>query len=222
MSARRSWVEDIEQQAQSDSQVCLSKDLEDLASETDRERVSVEELLTGLGDRAPSVLIFILSAPNVLPLGVPGMSAVLGLPLFFLTWRMMLGRTGVWLPERLRRQSIAQAAFARTVSSVLPWLRRLERLTRARLPYFSGGYAHRIVGGVGVILAAIISLPIPFGNALPGVALATLSLGLFERDGLVVAIGAFATVLSVLATVFILWTLGNVGIWIFGASSNLH
>lgn len=211
-------IDPLEHPDQSLSQGVLSTIVEGLAAEQGRERLSVQDLLDRLGDRAQSTLVFIFAAPNVLPIGVPGMSMVLGLPLFFLTWRMMTGRSGAWLPASIGAKSFNHADFVRAVDKVLPWLQRLEAITRPRFRWLSGAFAQRVFGGVGVILSVIISLPIPFGNALPGATLAVLSLGLVERDGIVIAIGVFATVLSFSVTGFILWSLGSAGLWLLGTS----
>ena len=47
----------------------------------------------------------------------------------------------------------------------------------------------RIIGALGVVLALIIMLPVPFGNAVPGLALVVMSVGLLGRDGLAVLAG---------------------------------
>ena len=39
------------------------------------------------------------------------------------------------------------------------------------------------------LLALVLALPIPFGNMLPGLAIATLSLALIQRDGLLGVLG---------------------------------
>jgi hypothetical protein len=45
------------------------------------------------------------------------------------------------------------------------------------------------VGAVCLILAVIITLPVPLGHMLPGTAISLLALGLIERDGLAIGIG---------------------------------
>src|SRR3546814_11677546 len=59
----------------------------------------------------------------------------------------------------------------------------------------------RVLGIVCLALAVIITLPIPFANMLPGLAVTALALGLIERDGLAVLIGLALSVVS-LAFVF--------------------
>lgn len=61
----------------------LSVVLRILAGDLNRERISVDNLLSALGDRALGALMFFLAIPNVLPTP-PGTSTVLGAPLIFL------------------------------------------------------------------------------------------------------------------------------------------
>lgn len=52
------------------------------------------------------------------------------------------------------------------------------------------------IGAISLILAIIITLPVPLGHMLPGVAISLLALGLLERDGLAIGIGLATAVLA--------------------------
>jgi hypothetical protein len=52
------------------------------------------------------------------------------------------------------------------------------------------------VGIICLILAIIITLPMPLGHVIPGTAISILALGLIERDGVAIAIGIFTAVLG--------------------------
>jgi hypothetical protein len=83
------------------------------------------------------------------------------------------------------------------VAKSAPYLARAERVLRPRVPAMSSYAAERAWGVVFAILAGIVSLPIPFGNQPPAIAMAIMSIGLIERDGLCIAIGLFIAVLSI-------------------------
>lgn len=150
----------------------LSDLLQALASRTDRDRISVHDLLQALGDRALGALMFLFAFPNVLPMP-PGTSFILGAPLVFLAGQLMLAKPP-WLPNVIGKRSIAQNDFAALVARILPWLVRAEKLLRPRL-----------------LLATLVALSIPFGNMLPALAISFLELGLLERDGVWILIGLF-------------------------------
>ena len=72
------------------------------------------------------------------------------------------------------------------------------------------------MGGVCTVLAVVLILPIPLGNVLPSLTIATLSLGLTQRDGVVglAGYGLAAASVGVLALTF--------GAVIAGASRLAH
>lgn len=176
----------------------FSEVLTRLASDWDQPRISVAELISALGDRGLVGLLLILALGNVIP-NPPGTSAVLGLPMLYLSWQMMRGAMP-WLPQFLAARSFDIEHFRAIVSRAMPYLNRVERLLRPRLPAFSRPPAMRILGSVCLLLSVVLVLPIPLGNLLPGLAVAIITLGALERDGLWIAGGV---IFGIAATVFL-------------------
>jgi hypothetical protein len=170
----------------------LSVVLFSLAHDSARERISVGDLLAALGDRAIGALMFIFAVPNVLPVP-PGVSAILGTPLIFLSAQLMLGMKP-WLPNVVRRRSFSRSDFATLVRRVVPWLIKAEKLLRPRATALSRPPAENLVGLVCLLLALVLVLPIPLGNTLPALSISLLALGILERDGLWIAGGLVAAV----------------------------
>jgi hypothetical protein len=167
-------------------------------AEANGERIRLRDLVDRLGDRAFGILILVFSLPNAVGLGaIPGVSAVFGLPQMFVALQLAVGRERLWLPAWLLDRSLARADFAAMVAKSAPYLARAERVLRPRVPAMSSYAAERAWGVVFAILAGIVSLPIPFGNQPPAIAMAIMSIGLIERDGLCIAIGLFIAVLSI-------------------------
>ena len=178
------------------------------------------DIVTALGDRGYGILIFILALPSVLPLYIPGVSALFGIPLALIALQMMLGLPRPWLPQALLRRPVRRQEFAKITNRILPWLLRLERLLKPRLPALTSVWAERAIGLLALVLALMLALPIPFTGIPLGAALALMGIGLLERDGLVlmagVAGGALAVAYSGLATfaaweavvAFVGWLLG--------------
>lgn len=175
--------------AEPEAPLAISGVLLDLSRRGTGERVSFGDLVEAFEIGAYGPLIVLFAAPNVLPVALPGISAVLGAPLILITAQLMLGRRRPWLPGVLRRRSIRRVDLARLVERVAPRLERIEARMRPRHPLLTGKVGRRAVGALGLVLATIIFLPIPFGNSLPGLALVLMALGLLARDGLMVAAG---------------------------------
>jgi hypothetical protein len=153
------------------------------------ERVSLGDMVDAFDARAYGPLIVLFAAPNILPVALPGISAVLGAPLILLTAQLMIGRRHPWLPAVLRRRSLARTSFESLVARIVPRLHRIERMIRPRFLPLTGIAGKRFIGAAGLILATIVFLPIPFGNMLPGMALVLMAVGLLGRDGIAVLAG---------------------------------
>jgi hypothetical protein len=183
----------------------LSRALTRLAEDWTEPRISVAQLLAALGDRGLIGLLLILALFNVIP-NPPGTSAVLGLPMLYLSWQMMRGQMP-WLPQFLAGRSFDITQFRTLVTRAMPHLNRVERLLRPRLPMLSAPVAMKVLGGVCLVLSGVLILPIPFGNLLPAAAMAIIALGALERDGIWILGGVLfgiATIVFLASTVVIL------------------
>jgi hypothetical protein len=79
----------------------------------------------------------------------------------------------------------------------MPVLVRVERYLKPRAAALTGPFVERLMGLVFLVLAAVVSLPIPLGNQPPAVAIAVVALGLTARDGVFVAAGCVMGVAAV-------------------------
>lgn len=183
----------------------LSDLLHGLAQQAGRERVSVRDLIDALGDRALGALLFLFAFPNVLPVP-PGTSAVLGLPLLFLAAQLMIGRRP-WLPAVVAARSMSHADFAALVRRISPWLKRAERLLRPRLSWLALPPMEYAIGALCLLLAIVLTLPIPLGNVLPAMAISLLALAVLERDGLWVLAGLAVALVSMLVVSGVIFAL---------------
>lgn len=157
--------------------------------------VSVADILETFGNRAFGAMMFVFAAPLVLPMP-PGVSAILGAPLMFITFQWMLGRRTLWLPKALLERTMSMSDFRNLMGKLTPYLERLERRLRPRLTFMYNPLGDRIVGALCFTLSIIVFLPVPFGNMLPSFAIAAFAIGGAERDGIAALIGWVAAILS--------------------------
>ncbi|MBT9245821.1 exopolysaccharide biosynthesis protein [Gemmobacter fulvus] len=170
----------------------FSELLQAFAEDHTAERVTVGDLLTAMQGRAIAALLFLFAFPNILPTP-PGVAAVLGLPLIYLSSQLMLGRQP-WLPGFIANRSMTRDAFRNIVSKATPILNRAEKMLQQRWWPLVSPVMERVLGGVCLALAVLLSLPIPLGNLLPAAAICVIALALLERDGLWVIVGLISTV----------------------------
>jgi hypothetical protein len=187
---------------ESDHPPRVSEILAGIAAE-EHATVSVSDVTHAFGDRAFGALMFVFAAPLALPMP-PGVSAVLGAPLLFITVQWMIGRRTLWLPKIMANRTMSRTDYVSLMGKLTPYLGWLERHLRRRATFLYGPIIDRLTGLVCVILAAIVFLPIPFGNMLPSFAIAAFALGLAERDGLAALVGWVSGLLSV-AILALVW-----------------
>lgn len=174
----------------------LSELLERLARQAG-DRVTIREIATALDDRSFGAFLLVFALPNLIPLP-PGATMVLGLPMVFVAWQILIGYQKVWLPRALAEYAVDRATFQRMVERVSPWLRRAETWVRPRNWPLDGPLRERLFGLFVLLLAIICVLPIPFGNWPPAFAIAVLGVAHTERDGNCLAVGAVAGLVAAL------------------------
>jgi hypothetical protein len=158
-------------------------------------RITLGEIADAMADRSFGAFLVVFCLPNLIPLP-PGATFILGLPLVFIAFQMAFSRLDtIWLPKRLHDYSFDNKAFSSVLDKFLPWIEKAEKLIKPR--FWSGNTRlyERFIGIFALLLAIVIFLPIPLGNMGPAYALALMGLGLTERDGIVLLIGALIGVL---------------------------
>lgn len=158
-------------------------------------RLSLAEVVQAFGDRAFGAVMLLVALLNLLP-WPPGGTTVLGAPLVLLSIQLMRGRSRLWLPAWTLAASVDRRAYRRFMRWFVPPIRWMEGLSRPRLLVLTGGPAQAALGVIMLVLAVILTLPIPFGNMAPAATIALISLGVMQRDGIAVILGLLATVFS--------------------------
>jgi hypothetical protein len=166
------------------------------------ERVTLGDMAEFLGDRSIGGLLLVLALPMALPVAAVGISVLFGVPMIVISAQLALGCRRAWLPARLARRSVPRSTFLTIVDRILPTLRRLERIVRPRAGWLAGPWARVPVGMICLVLAIIITLPLPLGHVVPGTAISVLALGLIERDGIAIALGIITAVFGLLVVIF--------------------
>ena len=174
----------------------LSELLAEHARTVRSERVSLADIADVLGTRSFGAWLLILALPMVLPVPAPSISVLFGVPLMVISAQLALGGRRACLPGFILRQSVARADYLALVARMQPAMERFERLVRPRAFWLANDWAKIPIGVICLVLAMIITLPIPLGHVAPGSAICLLALGFMERDGVVIGIGFVAAVLA--------------------------
>lgn len=181
---------------------CLSDILERRATIIARDKVSVADMMDLLEERSMGGMLLLLSLPMAFPVPVPGLSVPFGASMMIIAAQLAVGRRHAWLPRILASRTLSPVAFRKLIEHAIPLLHRLERFVRPRGKWLAGKWVSLPVGLVCLVLALIITLPIPLGHVVPGTAISLLSLGLVERDGVALCVGLIASAGALLLVTF--------------------
>ena len=176
-----------------------SQVLRRLLEEHPDDSFTVEQICTALGASAFGTSLLVFSAPELLPLPVPGLSAAVGVPTALVSAQMAAGYREIRLPSWILQRSVQRQALAGAIRAVLPVLERAERAVRPRgVRWVAHPLTRRFLGVFLFLLALAIALPAPITNSPPAIAVFVTALGLAERDGLIVALGVLLGLASLL------------------------
>ena len=166
--------------------------LQQLLADLPTDTVPVGFLVEQLHGRSFGGVLIVLSLIGL----VPGVSIFSGLAMLVPGIQMMLGYDAPQLPKFLHRRTINRTNLQLFGKKLIPWLQKVEHYVRPRWSMLTVAPFPNLLGFVVVALALVIMLPLPFSNLPPAIALTCLSLGILERDGLLVGIGLVCAIIA--------------------------
>ncbi|WP_421904295.1 exopolysaccharide biosynthesis protein [Mameliella sp.] len=176
--------------APDNSPMAISDRLDSLVAEAQGESVTLDWILSQLHERAFGLFLLILALPCCIPF-LYGIPQIVSLPLMFVSVQILLGRRVPWLPSRLGARTVSTSGLGNLARRAGPWLRRIEAISRPRLGALTRRPIDQVVGLGLVLFSASIMVPLPGTNTVPGFAVVVVAMGLLQRDGVLVLIGAF-------------------------------
>jgi len=179
------------------------------------DRVSLRELLEIVGEQGLLVFCAILGMPFMLPVTIPTMSVALGTPMLLIGIAVILNRVP-WLPARLLDHVLPGDTVRHVLERGSRTAARFEHLVRPRWLWLTSTPAFNSLHGVAIVVGVLVlmaPLPlVPFANTLPALGIILLSLGMAERDGVVIALGYAVTLFAALfvgSLLYLAWRAGS-------------
>ncbi len=183
--------------------------LDILLKNPDLEHFTVEKLLNEIGTSSFGTALMFFAIPEVIPIPIPGMSALVVLPTGILSAQMIAGRKQVRLPKFLLERIVPRKAVAAAIHAILPFLKKAEKVTKPRWEWATTPQAQRIIGIFVFLLAASIAFPMPGFNMAQAIGMFIIGLGLVEKDGLLVCAGVVIGLLGVVLLGAVMFGLGT-------------
>ncbi len=166
-----------------DRKVSLITLVEDIASDAQEDGVTLKALTENLGDRAFGAALFVLALPCCIPF-LYIVPQIVALPMAALAFQMMIGRKKPWLPSKFAERRISKDGLEKTARGGRKFFGWAEAVAKPRLTFLNGPKADRLIGAILCIFCLSILTPLPSTNTVPGFAVALVSFGMMERDGL--------------------------------------
>ena len=173
--------------------------LKQLLAKLPKEDVSIGFIILQMRRRSFGGIFIILAALALFP----GISFFAGLAMLIPAFQMALGFRAPLLPRRIRKRRIGVAALLTLGNRTIPWVEKAEHYFKPRWIPLTLPPVPMFIGVIIIGLALIVMLPLPFSNLLPALALITLSLGLIERDGLMIGIGLILAIIALVVGCFL-------------------
>lgn len=191
-------------QSQDADPLRLSDQLERwLTGESKKTAGSLIELFS---EKSFAVLFVILLGVPALPAPTGGVTHVFEVIAILLALQLIAGRSQIWLPERWRERELAGPRHERFVTGLMRMIRRLEGISKPRLPFLFNHRLSNVLFGllvVGGSLGAFFAPPFTGLDTLPALGVVLLSLGVLLEDVAVVIAGVAVGVAGVALEIFL-------------------
>lgn len=149
-------------------------------------------LIDLFGEKSFAVVFVLLMSLPALPLPTGGATHVLEIIVMLLALELIVGRRAIWLPGRFKRIDIGGPSKQRFAAALLKWIRRLERVSRRRLPWLLDQRLSGVVFGLVVFalsLTAFVAPPFSGLDTLPALGVVMLGLGVLLEDSVIAVVG---------------------------------
>ncbi|MDR7485569.1 MAG: exopolysaccharide biosynthesis protein [Armatimonadota bacterium] len=177
-------------------QARLSALIETVLDEAQTRPVRFGELVDRTAERGYGLWMILLGLPMLIPVLPPGSSTVVGPIYAVFAVQMLLGQPRPWVPVRFRQMVLGAGAVRALRERGVPWIRRLERLSRPRWAVVPEKVVLRAAGVMVFLMGVILLSPLPFLNTLPAIAVMLIGMGLLNRDALFMLAGLGVGVVS--------------------------
>lgn len=187
----------------------LGDALEALLRSEDEHGPSINEITGAVGEKGFGLVLMVLSLPSALPVPAPGYSTPFGIVIGLIALQMMLGRSTLWIPQRLKAVRIKPSLAKRMLGTAAKFLKKIERLIRPRQQWIRSRGGQAGLATVILIMSCLMMLPIPLTNTFPAMVIFLIGVGLSEEDGLLalaafglglLAVGLYAAIIYIFLT----------------------
>ncbi len=156
------------------------------------QRKTFGEMTEVFGERGLAVAVLLALSLPALPLPTGGVSHAFEVVAVLVAAQMVLGRTTLWLPRRLRDRELGPLVAGKALPFIVRRVRWLESHARPRgTPLFRNRWFARLLGLVLIALAVAAGLAPPFSglDTLPALGAVVIALSILLEDVVILGVG---------------------------------
>jgi hypothetical protein len=158
--------------------------------------IALGSILSTFSRSSHAALIVFLSFPLCLPVGIPVLTAVLGLILALVGFLLAIGRA-IWIPKSMEAKVVSYKSLSYVIERLLRVSKRMERWFHPRILFFATNSKMTRIHGLFILLMGLIAsipIPLPLNNLVAAFPILLLGLSLLERDGLLTIVSYLASI----------------------------
>lgn len=177
--------------------IIITQVIEDVVNKTSSDRVPICDLVNAMESLGFGLAMMVFAFGVIIPLPPP-FPSIISIPLVIFSLQMVLGYHSPKLPKRFSDLSVKRSLLIMLVQKSSPYICKVERILKPRLSFMVSEIAERIIGIFTLLFSALVLLPMPLSNFIPGLGILIISFGLGGKDGLVVILGIMVGMAGVL------------------------
>lgn len=155
--------------------------------------LTLAEIVNLLGNNGLLLFAALLSIIFLIPVSIPGFSTVFGVIIFFIGLSYLLNKR-LWIPNYMKTKTLSAEKLSKSLNKGLKWFHFLEKISTPNR--FNIIINNKVVNKINAFLvlvgALFLMLPfglMPFSNTLPALIILFLSIGILQKDGIIVLLG---------------------------------
>lgn len=173
----------------------LSEKIKKIINKIPERNLTISEIVHLLGNDGLLFLAALLSVIFLIPISIPGFSTVFGVIIFFIGWSHLLNQS-LWIPSNVRTKTLSAERIRTSLKKGLKWFYFLEKIsTPLRFKVLiNNKVANKINVFLVLVGSVLLMVPfglIPFSNTLPALIIFFLSIGIIQKDGIIILLGYF-------------------------------
>lgn len=174
----------------------LSEKVKYIINKIPDKNLTLSEIINLLGNDGLLLFSALLSIIFLFPVSIPGFSTVFGGIIFSIGLSHMLNK-GLWIPGNVKTKTFSAEKLRTSLKKGLKWFQYLEKLStphRFNL-LINNKVANNINGFLLLVGSVLLMLPfglLPFSNTLPALIILFLSIGIIQKDGIIIMLGYFS------------------------------